>query len=207
MTNASDTTLHVVVLAAGASRRFGSPKQLVRIDGRPMLHTVVANAVSIAGHAVTVVLGSGAMELASLLRHSPASVIVNRDWEEGMGSSVRTAITRLQGGCDGVLLVLADQIAVTTDDLQRLAGAWRRRPDAIIAASYSMTVGVPAIFPSWCFPQLAELRGDEGARSLLHRHPDQLVRVPMANAAIDIDEPEDLLKVEAKRRRKTPPIA
>lgn len=206
MTDTSGTSLHVVVLAAGASSRFGSPKQLVRIDGRPMLHTVVANAVSIAGHAVTVVLGSGAMELASLLRHSPASVIVNRDWEEGMGSSVRTAMVRLQGGCDGLLVLLADQIAVTTDDLHRLAGVWRRRPEAIVAASYSMTVGAPAIFPSWCFPELAELRGDQGARALLHRHPDHLVRVPIANAAIDIDEPEDLLKIDPKRRPKAPPI-
>ncbi|MET0291789.1 MAG: NTP transferase domain-containing protein, partial [Steroidobacteraceae bacterium] len=73
----SASDLHAIVLAAGGSSRFGSPKQLVRIDGRPMLHTVVSNAVSIAGGAVSVVLGSGAAELAGLLRHTPATVIVN----------------------------------------------------------------------------------------------------------------------------------
>jgi molybdenum cofactor cytidylyltransferase len=202
MSNHNGTAgLHAIVLAAGASTRFGSAKQLVRIDGRPILHSVVGNAVDIAGHATTVVLGSGAAELSGLLRHTPASVIVNRDWSEGMGSSIRCAVARLPGSCDGVLIVLADQVAVTREDLLRLAGAWRRNPDSIVAASYSATVGVPAIFPRWSFAALGELHGDHGARALLHRHPDRLLRVPMSNAAVDIDTPEDLLAVDARRRR------
>src|SRR5579884_3637053 len=76
--------LHVVVLAAGASSRFGSPKQLVRIQGRPLLHRAVASAVELAGHAVTVVLGAHAAELTPLLRHTPASILINRDWDEGI---------------------------------------------------------------------------------------------------------------------------
>ena len=200
--------LHVVVLAAGASRRFGSPKQLVRIDGRPLLHTAVANAVAVGGHAVTVVLGSGAANLAPLLRHSPASVLVNRDWAEGIGSSLRTAATTLSGACDGLLVMLADQVAVTADDLRRLAGAWRTRSDSIVAATYAGTVGVPAIFPRWSFPALIALRGDEGARLLLRRYTDRVLRLPMANAELDIDTPEDLLNVEpARRADQAPPTA
>ena len=200
--------LHVVVLAAGASRRFGSPKQLVRIDGRPLLHTAVANAVAVGGHAVTVVLGSGAANLAPLLRHSPASVLVNRDWAEGIGSSLRTAATNLSGACDGLLVMLADQVAVTADDLRRLAGAWRTRSDSIVAATYAGTVGVPAIFPRWSFPALIALRGDEGARLLLRRYTDRVLRLPMANAELDIDTPEDLLNVEpARRADQAPPTA
>lgn len=198
--------LHVIVLAAGASRRFGSAKQLVRIDGRPLLHNAVAKAVGVAGHSTTVVLGSGAAELSGLLRHSPASVVINRDWAEGIGSSIRCAIARIPGNCDGVLILLADQVAVTREDLARLAESWRRAPDSIVAASYSGTVGVPAIFPRWSFAALTELHGDSGARTLLHRHADRLMRVPMSNAAVDIDTPEDLLAVEAQRRRfETPP--
>lgn len=200
MATAPEPQLHAIVLAAGAASRFGSPKQLVRVDGRPMLHTVVGHAVSVAGHAVTVVLGAHAAELAPLLRHTPAAVLVNRDWAEGMGSSLRTAIERLPGACDGVLVLLADQIAVTAGDLQRLTGAWRRNPDSIAAASYGGVLGVPAIFPRWCLPALAELRGDQGARGLLRRHADRVQRILMPNAGIDIDRPEDLLDLETRQR-------
>lgn len=202
-----ENQLHVVVLAAGASRRFGSPKQLVRINGRPLLHSAVARAVAVGGHAVTVVLGSGAAELAVLLRHTPASVLINRDWSEGIGSSLRTAVGNLPGSCDGLLVALADQVAVTTEDLMRLAAAWRQRPDCIVAASYAGITGVPAIFPRWSFAALAGLRGDEGARLLLRRYADRVLRLPMPNAEVDIDVPEDLLKVEAQRTGREPPIA
>lgn len=195
---AETVALHAVVLAAGASSRFGSPKQLVRVQGRPLLHRAVANAVEVAGQAVTVVLGAHAAELAPLLGHSPASVVINREWSEGIASSIRAAIARLPAGCDGVLLTLADQAAVTADDLRRLAGVWRRQPLHIAASRYDATLGVPAVFPRVDFPALAELRGDRGARDILRRCADRVVGVELANAGIDIDTPEDLLKLSSE---------
>ncbi|HEX3854598.1 MAG TPA: nucleotidyltransferase family protein [Polyangiaceae bacterium] len=186
------------MLAAGASTRFGSAKQLVRIAGRPLLHNTVSHAVAVAGSAVIVVLGARAAELAPLLTHSPASVVINREWSEGIGSSIRAGIARVPAACTGVMLVLADQAAVTADDLRRLANAWRRQPEYVAAAVYESTIGVPAVFPRSRFPELAELRGDIGARMLLQRNPDRLVRVPMERAALDIDTPEDLLKISTQ---------
>jgi molybdenum cofactor cytidylyltransferase len=191
--------LHAIVLAAGASTRFGSPKQLVRVAGRPLLNTAVARAADVAGSAVTVVLGASAAELAPLLTHSQASIVINREWREGMASSIRAGVARLPASCTAVLLMLVDQAAVTAEDLERLVGAWRRQPDYIVAARYGMTTGVPAIFPRAAFPDLASLRGDVGARILLQRNPDRVVRVPMARAAIDIDTPEDLLEMGSER--------
>jgi molybdenum cofactor cytidylyltransferase len=188
-----------IVLAAGASTRFGSPKQLVRVAGRPLLNTAVARAADVAGSAVTVVLGARAAELAPLLTHSQASIVINREWREGMASSIRAGVARLPASCTAVLLMLVDQAAVTAEDLERLVGAWRRQPDYIVAARYGMTTGVPAIFPRAAFPDLASLRGDVGARILLQRNPDRVVRVPMARAAIDIDTPEDLLEMGSER--------
>lgn len=197
--------IHVVVLAAGASTRFGSTKQLVRVNGRPLMHTIVSRAVELAGHSVTVVLGANAGELAPLLKHSPASVAVNREWSEGIASSIREGLRHAPSSADGVLIALADQVAVTTEDLRRLAGAWRRNPAAIAAAQYGGNVGVPAIFPRWCFRELNELRGDRGAQMLLQRHTDRVVRLPMPSAELDIDRPEDLLALEANTpiRRRT----
>lgn len=186
------TSLHVLVLAAGASTRLGQPKQLVKLGGRPALHIVVSNAVAVAGNAVTVVLGAHARELTHLLAHSPASVVVNRHWEEGMGSSLRFGIAALPPGCDAVMVLLGDQVGVTADDLKRLASAWRGEESVIAASVYAQRVGVPAIFPRLCFSELAELRGDHGARAILERNGYRLVRVPMGNAAIDLDTPEDL---------------
>lgn len=198
--------IHVVVLAAGASSRFGSAKQLVRVNGRPLMLSVVSRAVELAGHSVTVVLGANAGELAPLLRHSPASIAINRDWSEGIASSIREGLTHAPATADGVLIALADQAAVTTEDLRRLAGIWRRNPAAIATAQYAGAIGVPAIFPRWCFRELNELRGDRGAQVLLHRHVDRLVRLPMPSAELDIDRPEDLLALEENTeiRRRVP---
>jgi molybdenum cofactor cytidylyltransferase len=200
LTGEDAPTLYAIVLAAGASSRFGSPKQLVRVDGRPLMHTLVSRAVEVAGHSTLVVLGANAAELAPLLRHTPATIVINRDWDEGLASSIRAGVARLPGFCDGVMLVLADQAAVTAEDLRRLAGTWRRQPDYIVAAQYGTTLGAPAIFPSSSFRDLAELRGDRGASVLFHRNPDRVVRVPMDSAALDIDTPEDLLRLDPKKR-------
>ncbi len=199
--------IHVLVLAAGASTRFGSTKQLIRVNGRPLMLTAVSRAVELAGHSVTVVLGAHAAELAPLLRHSPASVAVNREWSEGIASSIRAGISHTPTTADGLLVMLADQAAVTTEDLRRLAGLWRRDPSSIVAAQYAGAVGVPAIFPRWCFRELNELRGERGAQVLLHRHTDRLARLPMPGAELDIDTPEDLLALEQNtelKRRETP---
>ena len=201
MTDVADPgeALHAIVLAAGASTRFGSAKQLVRIAGRPLLQTAVTRAVEVAGTAVTVVLGAHAAELTPLLTHSQSSIIINREWREGIASSIRAGVARLPPSCTAVLLTLVDQAAVTSEDLKRLVGAWRRQPDYIVAARYGTTTGVPAIFPRSSFSDLQSLRGDVGARHLLQRNPDRVVRVPMGRAEIDIDTPEDLLKLPSER--------
>jgi molybdenum cofactor cytidylyltransferase len=191
--------LYAIVLAAGASTRFGSAKQLVRLAGRPLLHTVVTRASEVTGNALIVVLGSGAAQLAPLLKHSPGSVVINQEWREGLASSIRAGVARLPAACSAVMLLLADQAAVTAEDLKRLAGSWRKQPQHIAAALYSGSCGAPAIFPRSSFRSLSELRGDTGARALLVRNSDRVVRVPMPSAAVDVDTPEDLLALEAHK--------
>jgi len=183
--------LHAIVLAAGCSRRFGSPKQLVKLDGELLLHRVIASAGEVAGSAVTVVLGANAAEIAAVL--PPVGLHVNREWREGIGSSIRSAVRALPGACDGALIVLADQPKVTAASLRRLVMAWHHQPRHIIASRYSAVTGVPAIFPRWCFEELSALRGDVGARAVIARHEDRVVPILVPEAEVDIDRPEDLL--------------
>jgi CTP:molybdopterin cytidylyltransferase MocA len=202
--SAAESSLHAIVLAAGSASRFGSPKQLARVGDRSLLTLAISRATEVAGQAVTVVLGAHVAEITPMLRHSGASIVINREWREGIASSIRAGLAQVPGSADGVLIVLADQPDVTSNDLGRLLAAWRRQPDSIAAASFGSTVGAPAIFPRWALRDLTELRGDSGARSLLHRYSDKLARVTMLSAAIDIDTPEDLLEREEAHRLARP---
>jgi molybdenum cofactor cytidylyltransferase len=85
---------------------------------------------------------------------------------------------------------------VTADDLKHLYAAWKRHPILVAAALYDGAPGLPAIFPRWTYPGLMELRGDRDPRQVIRRNIDQLVRIPMANASINLDTPEDLLSIE-----------
>ncbi|HZT05024.1 MAG TPA: nucleotidyltransferase family protein [Steroidobacteraceae bacterium] len=202
MSTESDAgSLHAVVLAAGGSSRFGSAKQLVRIGDRPLLSLIAGRTAEVVGHALIVVLGAAAAELSPLLRHSAGSVVINRNWREGLASSIRAGVSRLPASAAGVMLVLADQACVTAEDLRRLAGVWRRQPQCLVAARYGATVGVPAIFPQYLFGELSELKGDTGARALIKRHADRVVTVPMASAAFDLDTPDDLLELTSTVNR------
>jgi len=185
--------LHVIVLAAGMSSRFGSPKLLADIQGRPMLAHAVDTAVDLAGAGdVMVVLGADATRLAPLILPAAVSVVVNQDFAEGIASSIRTGIAHAPPGARAVMIMLADQFAVTVQELRRLVTRWKRRPDCIVAAQYGTTTGAPAIFPSDLFPELAALRGDRGAQSVLRRHRERVVGVPIPSAALDVDTPADL---------------
>ena len=191
--NTAASSLHVVLLAAGSSSRFGSPKQLADVAGRPLLARTLESVLQLERrHPVTVVLGAHAERLEPLLRDTPANVCLNPDHAEGIASSIRAGLAQAPLDARGALIVLADQVAVSADDLRRLVGRWEQQPDRIVAAQYADTIGVPAIFPADLFQELAELQGDRGARVVLQRHPERVLGVWLPSAAQDVDTPADL---------------
>jgi len=191
--NTAASSLHVMLLAAGSSSRFGSPKQLADIAGQPMLARTLDTVLQLERrHPVTVVLGADVEQLAPLVRDASANVAFNPDYAQGLASSIRAGLAQAPFDARGALIALADQVAVTADDLRRLVSRWEQQPDHIVAALYEDTIGVPAIFPADLFRELAELQGDRGARAVLSRYPERVIGVPMPSAAQDIDTPADL---------------
>jgi molybdenum cofactor cytidylyltransferase len=188
--------LYVILLAAGCASRFGSPKLLADVHGRPMLVRALDTLLEVAREdRIVVVLGANADRLEPLVRGVRVSVVINRGHADGMASSIRTGLASVPPDCRGVMIALADQVSVTPGDLRRLVDAWRENPERVAAARYGDSVGVPAIFPAAMFDQLEKLQGDRGARDLLRREARQVTGVPMPTAAVDVDTPADLAAV------------
>jgi molybdenum cofactor cytidylyltransferase len=161
-----------------------------------MLRSAIECATQITEDRTIVVLGANAMELSATVGDCSGTLAFNRDWNEGIASSIRLGVGLLPVTCAAVMVLLADQPAVTSNDLKALVSAWSDEPQCMAAAFYKEVVGAPAIFPRRSFGELASLRGDVGARLLLQREGNRLLRVPMPNAGIDVDKPEDLLNLE-----------
>ena len=182
-------SIPAVILAAGASRRLGRPKQLVELAGESLLRRAVRAALAECSP-VLVVLGSGAAALEAHLAGLPVTIVPNPEWEEGMAASLRHGVAALPAGSEAALFLVCDQLQVDAALLRRLLSAHRARPGAVVTCAYAGTRGTPSLFPARCFPELLELRGDRGARGLLHG--DDVALVPFPGGERDVDVPEDL---------------
>jgi CTP:molybdopterin cytidylyltransferase MocA len=187
----------VVVLAAGGSRRFGSPKLLARLGGETLLNRAVRAALGARPAGCVVVLGARADELKRRLRAWPVRIVVNRRWRSGLSSSLRAGIAALPRQAPAALVLLADQVAVGPAELELLLAAWRRAPRAIAASRWGEVLGPPAVFPRLVFADLRRLRGDAGAKTLLADPRRAVTGVALPGAAHDVDRPADLRRLRA----------
>jgi molybdenum cofactor cytidylyltransferase len=146
-----------LVLAAGEGRRFGGPKQLARVDGRPLIEHALAALRNL--DRVVVVLGARADEIRAGAELGRAEVVVCDDWAEGMGASLRRGLAAL-GDAGEVVVVLADQPFITPDVVARVRAA----PGDAARAVYGGTPGHPVVLRRALLARAGELRGDAGFR-------------------------------------------
>ncbi len=183
-----------VVLAAGSSSRLGFPKQLLMIAGESLLLRIVRQAQASGCRRTVVVLGAFLERLRAELAGSVNEILENPLWKEGLGASVRLAAQHarqsLPSPPEALLFLTTDQPGVNAQCIQRLLTA-ADGDSTMVAAAYEGTVGIPALFKRVHFAELAELRGAQGARSLLLRYPEQVWAVSMPEAAADIDTATD----------------
>jgi molybdenum cofactor cytidylyltransferase len=189
----SEPKFTAILLAAGQSKRFGSIKQLAEIKGVSLINHSLTKLLPL-GYEILVVLGANAEQIQPrLIKNSKIRVIINTDWQQGIGNSISFAVNEIANEESHLLLALADQVAMTTVDFQHFISSAKDNSDNIICAEYEHTVGVPAIFPKVFFKDLRQLTGDYGAKKVLRNHSAQLIKLPFQRAAIDIDTQQDLL--------------
>jgi CTP:molybdopterin cytidylyltransferase MocA len=183
-----------VVLAAGGSRRFGSPKQLAELDGVPLLqHAVDAMLAVPAIDAIRVVLGAHADEVRRAVDFGDAEVVVCEDWSEGMAASLRSGVAALEG-FDWVVVTLGDQPRVGAEVIAAVvdrARGTRAGTDAV-RALYDGAPGHPVALGRDLLERVPQLRGDIGARALLEEAVVRTIEVGRLASAADVDTPEEL---------------
>ena len=189
--------LWAVVLAAGESRRLGRPKQLVRWRGESLITRSVRAAQAVCGRRVVVVLGAHRDAIERELEPLSPVLALNPHWTEGLASSLRVGIAALPPSCEAALLQSCDQPRVPVRALQALAQCWRENPDHAIASAYANTVGIPAVLPARLFTRLKTLSGDQGARAVLRAEGARLERLPVPEAAFDVDDEDTLCALKA----------
>jgi molybdenum cofactor cytidylyltransferase len=182
----------IVLLAAGMSRRFGSPKLAAEAGGRTLLERAVEQLAALGMHRLIVVVGPGFANDLPVLPSAGATVVRNAAPAEGLASSIRVGLREVGRQAEAVLLCLADQVALTTTDYRQLIEQWRVRPQQPAAAFYRSQPGVPAIFPRSWFDDLNALTGDRGAGVLLRSRAGEISGVPLPAAEFDVDTPADL---------------
>ena len=197
--------LGAVLLAAGPSTRLGQPKQLVRLDGESLVRKSARLMLDAGLDHVTVVCGCGADRVKEEIADLPVGTVYNRDWEQGMGSSINCGVRFMPQGVDGVMLMVCDQWRLQADDVSRLIQAWFSDMTRVYVACWdegaAFVSGPPALFPRKLIPELKGMHPARGARQLIDRHMELVEFVKMENAAFDLDRPEDLERLKADMLR------
>ena len=183
----------VIVLAAGAARRFGSQKLLHPLDGVPLVRASVERLLSAGPEQTIVVVGHDADGVRHALSGVAVTIVENPDPDRGMSSSLRAGLAAVSGRAVAVIVALGDQPLDRDEIVPSLVARFGGDDAAIVAPRYQGVQGVPVLFARPVFPELEALTGDEGARRVVMRDASRVVYVdfdfPMP---ADVDTPGDL---------------
>ena len=182
-----------LILAAGEGRRFGSPKQLAPLHGRPLLeHALVAMAGASSIGPVVVVLGAHAQRILDVVALHGAQAVVAADWAEGQAASLRAGVAALASRVEAIAITLGDQPAMTAAAIDAVAAA-RDGESAAVRATWAGRPGHPVLLERALFASVGGLRGDEGARGLLEHALVRLVACDGLGTDADIDTRSQLV--------------
>ncbi len=208
MTQRDTARLDAIVLAAGRGVRFGGGKLTALLDGAPLVAGALLTAFLAPARRVVVAVGPEpdvrqAVEATAtrLLARERLVLVPIDDPSAGMGASLAAAARNLPGDTDGVFVFLGDMPRIDPATPRHLAAALRD-PGDIVAPTYLGRRGHPVLFGARWAPVLGALSGDEGARAIVDKAGESLVRVPVDDPGVhlDVDRSSDLARVQTDRR-------
>jgi molybdenum cofactor cytidylyltransferase len=188
--------LAAAILAAGESRRMGSPKALVPLRGLTFVqHLVDAASVPRVG-VIRIVLGAGAEEIRARLGVEPATIVVNPDWEKGQLSSIHAAIRSLPAGTEGLILAPVDHPLISTNLVLRLIKQFDSTDKQIVLPTFHSRRGHPVIFRASLYDELLEASPEVGARQVVWAHEQEIAEVATEEEGVvlNLNDPETLKK-------------
>lgn len=187
-----------IILAAGESRRFGQPKQLVELGGRMLVAWVLDAALASRLETVVLVLGRDHQKIGAALgrrvRHPKLELLFNPGYRSGQSASLTAGLLRIRERFPAVMFLLGDQPLMDASTINRLLERFRHSVKTICVPVHRGQRGNPALFSRAHYAELARLSGDKGARDIIAACPDQVLEVPIADPSLflDIDTQADL---------------
>lgn len=185
-----------IILAAGASRRLGQPKQLLTLGGETLLARTIRIAKEAGAEPLLVILGAHAAAISASVSLDRVVTVLNAEWQEGMASSIRAGL-RVLSSCtpdaQGAVILSCDQPRLSTEHVRKLVQSFEAASaSAVVASMYRGIRGIPAVFPRSIFSRLLALEGDKGARAILADPACAVIDVQFPGGDVDIDLPSDL---------------
>ena len=184
----------IVILAGGASTRLGRPKQLLQYRGKTLLNHAVNEAINAKADAVVVILGKNADLFEGEIDKQEVHVVINKDWKEGMASSVRLgldSLLKIKPYIDAVIFMVCDQPHISSSVLNQLITKQQKTTKQIVTCHYGESIGPPALFHKKYFRDLAKLNGDVGERNIIEQNMHDVATISFPEGKIDIDTEED----------------
>ena len=183
----------IVLLAAGKSSRLHQPKQLLIFEGSSLVKRAAKTALEITDK-VIVVTGAFGEKVAEELNGLPIRITYNKDFEEGIASSIRGGLSFLIqsfGDLKGVIFIVCDQPYLNSSLLNRFIHKIVETGSTIVAAAYAGTIGIPVLFTKKFFPLFLELQGDHGAKKIIRENIGEVYTIDFPQGEIDIDTLDD----------------
>jgi molybdenum cofactor cytidylyltransferase len=190
-----DTDTAIIILAAGHSSRLGRPKQLLEHKGKSLLKHSIDEAIASNADTVIVVLAPDSEVMVNGISDQKLELVINEQWKEGMASSIRSGLGKVEPETARAIIMVCDQPFVSSQILNSLIAASKDTGKRIIACSFADTFGPPALFDRTLFQELMTLTGDAGARKIVEKNADEVETIYFPNGEIDIDIEEDYKKL------------